>query len=702
MPCSPAPSRERESRTAPVEILLAGIPAEIVREIGLRIRNVAIKQFDNFQQMGREVARGEARLVILSDILPTEDFIYVARRAKDAGEDMKIVYCISMQQAENALRALKDVHVDRFFLAPVDVEEMLLEIGKICKLDVVPPQALREEHSAAAFSEEWARARIPAFQMVDRLDDAAIALLENTLSAEVRTAAARDAESLAEIAARFGFQRAVQVAKEMVDQLGNASLSSAEGVILAERLLAFRQALSGPLVPRPRSGAPGTPSAAVPALGDPKLEDRRVLVIDDEPMLSRGLATLLGKRGLSVTTLNDPLQFWSVLDELKPNLILLDLEMPKISGTELCRVVRNDRRWSGIPVIFLTGHTDQASVQRIFAAGADDYVGKPFVPAELTMRIESRLAGFKARRTPLETDPLTGLATGGKATELIDRFLRLARRKSDPYSIAALQVDAFPKIASTFGRATAESVLRAIGELLPKTFRGEDVAGWWGGADFTIGMYGSNKEYAAIKLNQVCVKIAEQNFLSDDARRVHVSCSGGVAQFQTDGDTVAALRDSAVKAMAQIRESGGAGRVGISGINLAGSLTRRVDVVVIDDDQVLVTLLQHAMESRNMRVAIFADGEAAVAALTGNPPEVQAAVILLDVDLPALNGLEVLRRLKAGEVTRLSSVVMLTARTGERDILSALELGAIDHIPKPFSVPVLMHKVRAVLKQTQT
>jgi len=76
-------------------------------------------------------------------------------------------------------------------------------------------------------------------------------------------------------------------------------------------------------------------------------------------------------------------------------------------------------------------------------------------------------------------------------------------------------------------------------------------------------------------------------------------------------------------------------------------------------------------------------------------------VILLDVDLPGLNGLDVLRRLKGVEMTRVSSVVMLTARTGERDVLTALELGAIDHIAKPFSVPVLMHKVRTLLKQSQ-
>jgi DNA-binding response OmpR family regulator len=119
------------------------------------------------------------------------------------------------------------------------------------------------------------------------------------------------------------------------------------------------------------------------------------------------------------------------------------------------------------------------------------------------------------------------------------------------------------------------------------------------------------------------------------------------------------------------------------------------------DDASLVSVLQHAMESRNLRVATFGDGETAAAALTGAAPEVQAAVILLGVDLPALNGLEVLRRLKAGQVTRSSSVVMLTARSGESDILAALELGAVDHVAKPFSVPVLMHKVRTVLKQSR-
>jgi len=686
---------------APVKILVAGLPAEIVREIGLRLRGVAISEFDNAQKMGRAAAHGEARAVILSDALPTDEAIYIARRARDSSDETHISFCISMQHAENALHALRNIQVDRFFLAPVDMEEMLRELGKVCRVEVLASHETHGEHIAAAVFEAWDRVRPSAFMMIDRLDDAAIALLDNNLSSELKAAAESDAGQIVELAAKFGFQKGARVAHDIAERFGANTLAPADGVEISEHLLALRENLVGaPSAPAASRSTPSAPAESLEAAEPSPLQGRRVLVVDDEPMVSRGLVSLLGKRGLNVTALNDPLRFWTIVEETKPNLILLDLEMPKISGTELCRVIRNDRRWSEIPVIFLTGHTDQASVQRIFTAGADDYVGKPFVPAELMMRIESRLTGVKARKALVETDPLTGLATSAKAIELIDRFLRLARRKSDPYSIAALQVDNFTNLASTYGRALSDSVLRGIGQLLPKAFRAEDVPGWWGGADFTVGMYGSSKEFAAIKMTQICAKIAELNFLAEDGQRVQVSCSGGVAQYQIDGDTVSALRDQAFKALEQARNDGST-RVGISGVRAFGPMTRRVDVAIVDDDSALVSLLQHAMETRSMRVACFADGETAVAALTGSSPEVQASVILLGVDLPALNGLEVLRRLKAGEVTRSSNVVMLTSRTGERDVLTALELGATDHIAKPFSVPVLMHKVRSVLKQSQ-
>src|SRR6478672_930837 len=432
----------------PVKVLVAGLPAEMVREIGLRLRDAVINEFDNAQQMGRAAAHGEARLVVLSDALPLEDSIYVARRARDASDEMRIAYILAMQHVETGLRALNEIHIDRFFLSPIDTEEMLRELGKMAGVEVLPYQASHGEHIAAAVFEAWERAKPVVFQKIDQLDDAAIALLDNAFTAELKASAEGYAHNIVEVASRFGFEKAARVAKDLADRFAGASLSPVDGVAISQDLLALRESLIGPPTPPPATKAPDpartpTPTGSGSAFEEAQLEGRRVLVVDDEPMVSRGLTSLLGRRGLAVTALNDPLRFWSTLDEVKPNLILLDLEMPKLSGTELCRAVRNDRRWSALPVIFLTGHTDQASVQRIFAAGADDYVGKPFVPAELLMRIENRLTGVKARRAPVETDPLTGLATALKATELIDRFLRLARRKSDPYSIAVLQIDAF-------------------------------------------------------------------------------------------------------------------------------------------------------------------------------------------------------------------------------------------------------------------
>ena len=161
--------------TDPVKLLVWGIPAEIVREIGLRLRGVVISEFDNAPEMGRAAALGDARVILLSDALPTADSIYIARRAIDASDTVRIAYCISMAQAEGMLQALKEIRVDRFFLSPVDVEEMLRELATMCEVEVLAPQESHGDNIAAAVFDAWDRARATAFKKIDALDDAAIA-----------------------------------------------------------------------------------------------------------------------------------------------------------------------------------------------------------------------------------------------------------------------------------------------------------------------------------------------------------------------------------------------------------------------------------------------------------------------------------------------------------------------------------------------
>jgi CheY-like chemotaxis protein len=128
-----------------------------------------------------------------------------------------------------------------------------------------------------------------------------------------------------------------------------------------------------------------------------------------------------------------------------------------------------------------------------------------------------------------------------------------------------------------------------------------------------------------------------------------------------------------------------------------GRAERHVDVVIVDDDAALSDLLNHTLRLRGYSVARFDDGADAAAALVGDPPAVSGRAILLDVGLPGLNGTAVLRRLGREGVLRRTRVLMLTSHAMEPEVLKALELGAFDHVAKPFSMPVLMHRLQRAL-----
>jgi DNA-binding response OmpR family regulator len=123
----------------------------------------------------------------------------------------------------------------------------------------------------------------------------------------------------------------------------------------------------------------------------------RVLVVDDDDAIVDSLAHLLQPFGVEVAGLSEPQQFWQVLTATRPNLLLLDLEMPGFNVVELCQAVRSDPQWQRLPILFLSAHTAAAAIERAFTAGADDYLSKAMTTTELATRIIHRLkrSGFQ-------------------------------------------------------------------------------------------------------------------------------------------------------------------------------------------------------------------------------------------------------------------------------------------------------------------
>ena len=120
-------------------------------------------------------------------------------------------------------------------------------------------------------------------------------------------------------------------------------------------------------------------------------------------------------------------------------------------------------------------------------------------------------------------------------------------------------------------------------------------------------------------------------------------------------------------------------------------------VLVVEDEDALGVLLQYNLESEGYAVERVARGDDAELSLLESPPD----LVILDWMLPGLSGLEVCRRLRAREATRTLPVIMVTARGEEGERVRGLQIGADDYVVKPFSVPELMARVRALLRRSR-
>ena len=117
----------------------------------------------------------------------------------------------------------------------------------------------------------------------------------------------------------------------------------------------------------------------------------KVMIVDDDPVLLKILRRSLESKEIEVITLQNPQQFWQVLESTAPDLLILDLIMPDYSGIDLCQAVRMASLWHDLPIVFLSAHSDRETIRQLFVAGADDYLSKPVAESDLYTRILSRL-----------------------------------------------------------------------------------------------------------------------------------------------------------------------------------------------------------------------------------------------------------------------------------------------------------------------
>lgn len=211
------------------------------------------------------------------------------------------------------------------------------------------------------------------------------------------------------------------------------------------------------------------------------MEQDSILVVDDELHIRTILKYMLEKEGFRVTLAIDGSAALEILQNVQPDLVLLDVMMPGMDGYTLLAKIRDNHLSYNLPVIMLTAKGDIPDKVRGLQEGANDYLIKPFIPDELMLRVRNML---QLSRTQRDANPLTGLP-GNRA---IENNLKRRLAHNEPFGFLYLDLDNFKSFNDHYGYSRGDKVLTLFAEILNKVIDhlgSEDIfLGHVGGDDF--------------------------------------------------------------------------------------------------------------------------------------------------------------------------------------------------------------------------
>ncbi len=245
------------------------------------------------------------------------------------------------------------------------------------------------------------------------------------------------------------------------------------------------------------------------ASGPPPASDRprRILIVDDDADRCALFAKVLSHEGYAIDTLAEGTGLVARVRDDPPDLVLLDIMLPEVSGLEICGDLRMLDEARMMPIILVTSaFQDEQSVVQGLLAGADDYIVSPFRLDELRARIRVQLRNRRDRemlqwaraqgaslKSAAMTDAMTGLANRRAADAQLDRVLDAG----DQVLAVLIDIDHFKEINDTYGHATGDRAVAEVGAAIKSRTRRGDLAARYGGDEFLVVVRGAGLDVAA-------------------------------------------------------------------------------------------------------------------------------------------------------------------------------------------------------------
>jgi DNA-binding response OmpR family regulator len=197
----------------------------------------------------------------------------------------------------------------------------------------------------------------------------------------------------------------------------------------------------------------------------------RILCVDDDPMLTKFAEAILTDAGYTVKSINEPITILDALEEFPPDLILLDVIMPGLTGYEVCRMLRTHKQWTNLPIIFVTAKSNAAGRAAAYEAGGNDFLAKPVLAEELLARVKTQLAISASEKT-------SGLMHREQFEKQFKVVAPHSQRTGLPSSLAVVALD-HNQEDQEHGAFTTDYLISNLAQLLTVRFRRSDLRCLW-------------------------------------------------------------------------------------------------------------------------------------------------------------------------------------------------------------------------------
>ena len=262
-----------------------------------------------------------------------------------------------------------------------------------------------------------------------------------------------------------------------------------------------------------------------------RMEPPRILSVEDDPDQAAFIRAFLESAGYQVRTCTDPKQFDSFLSAFQPDLVLLDVMLPGMTGYELAKYIRQNERYAAMPVIFLT--TQGQLEARIEAAksGVDEHLVKPVAPALLLSSVSSKLERARFLKTLMHKDGLTNLLNHSAFMEQAQSVIAHQKRHNSFVTLIILDIDYFRSINERHGFPGGDKVLVTLSLLVRRRLRQSDIIGRIGGDELAIIAEGLNDEEAYNLASRLLNDFAATSHVTASHVGFYGTVSAGVAMF---------------------------------------------------------------------------------------------------------------------------------------------------------------------------